>query len=264
MNNINNFENLIVTTYFSNDKGNYKGRSVLNNNIDYISPWYNSILKLKLNGVIFHDGLSNDFINKYTTDKINFLYVDSEEFSYSKNDYRFLIYYNFLKYNKNIKNIFMTDGNDVIIKNNPFSYINDNNKKYNKNFYYVCSEFRRKLKDNNFTKFNFNRINKYIKNPNKKFKIETFEKNQDNILFNAGILGGNRNNMLYFLRLMKEKFNKTFRYIPKKFHDRNINMIVFNYVIYDIIGPENAITGHPLHSLFTRYEKRNDVIFSHK
>ena len=80
MNNINNFENLIVTTYFSNDNGNYKGRSVLNNNIDYISPWYNSILKLKLNGVIFHDGLSNDFINTYTTDKIKFLYVNPEEF----------------------------------------------------------------------------------------------------------------------------------------------------------------------------------------
>ena len=264
MNNIYNFQDVIVTTYYSSNIGNYKGRSILNNDFQYISPWYNSVLKLKLNGIIFHDGLSNDFIKKYTTNNIKFIYNDPDKFLYSKNDQRFLIYYKFLKYNKNIKNIFMTDGNDVIIRNDPFNYIVDNNNKHKKDFYYVCSEYRRKLKDNNFTKFNFIRINHYIKNPDKKFKIKTFDKNKDNILFNAGILGGNRNNMLYFLRLMNEKLNNTFKYIPKQLHDRNINMIVFNYVLYDIIDENKIVTGYPLHSRFTRYEKRNDVIFSHK
>lgn len=264
MNNKNNFKDVIVTTYFSSDIGNYKGRTVPNNDFKYISPWYNSVLNLNLNGVIFHDGLSNEFIQKYTTNNIIFIYNDPEEFLYSKNDQRFLIYYNFLKYHKNIRNIFMTDGNDVIVKNNPFNYIINNNKKHNKDFFYVGSEFRRKLKDNNFTKFNFSRINKYIKNPNKQFKIKTFDKNKDNILYNAGILGGSRNNMLYFLRLMKEKFIRTFRYMSKELHDRNINMIVFNYVIYDLLDSNKIVSGYPLHSRFTRYEKIDDVIFSHK
>lgn len=255
--------NVICTTYFFNTS-HYKFKKVYKDDINYIHPWYYSVLKLKLNGIIFHDGLSEDFIIKYKTDNINFIYVDSSKFKYSQNDERFLIYYLFLKKYKYIENIFFTDGNDVTIKNNPFNYIKNNNKKNNKDFFYVGTEFRRKLKDNNFTKFNFSRINNWIQNPDKKFTFATFEENKHNILFNAGILGGSRGNMLYFLRLMKEKFNKTFRYMPINLHARNINMIVFNYVIYDHIDKNNIITGHPLHSLFTRYEKRNDVIFAHK
>ena len=40
--------------------------------------------------------MSEKFINKYQTDKIKFVYVNSSQFEYSLNDQRFLIYHDYI------------------------------------------------------------------------------------------------------------------------------------------------------------------------
>ena len=45
----------------------------------YIEKWYNSIISCDLNAVLFHDGLSDDFVSKYETDKIKFKKVSSKK-----------------------------------------------------------------------------------------------------------------------------------------------------------------------------------------
>jgi hypothetical protein len=76
---------------------NADGR-VSNNEINYIKPWYDSVNNLQLNGFVFHDNLSDEFVEQYTTNKIKFIKVG--DFEYSNNDYRFFCFRDFLKENK--------------------------------------------------------------------------------------------------------------------------------------------------------------------
>ena len=113
-------ENVIMTTYFCNKNDPQRPKRAPCNDFQYIKPWYNSIKKLGLNGVIFHDGMDETFIKKYQNDKIKFVYVDSNSYEFSLNDLRYFVYLDYIKKHKNIENIFMTDGNDVIVVKNPF------------------------------------------------------------------------------------------------------------------------------------------------
>ena len=65
--------------------------------------------------------MSEKFINKYQTNKNKFVYVNSTHFEYLLNDQRFLIYNDYISKNKDIENIFMTDGNKVTILKTPFN-----------------------------------------------------------------------------------------------------------------------------------------------
>ena len=132
----------------------------------------------------------------------------------------------------------MTDGNDVTVVKNPFKFIN------NKNIY-VGSE----IKGNK--KYILDKLNYINSNQNNyKLKLDT--------IYNAGILGGNRKNVLSFINKMIDIFNL----VNKKNIDKNINMAVFNIVSENT---KNIITGPPLHSDFKKYQNnREDVYFIHK
>ena len=52
--------------------GRMPNMHVKNNSFTYIKDWYLSIEKNNLNAVLFHDDLSNDFVDKYQTSKIKF------------------------------------------------------------------------------------------------------------------------------------------------------------------------------------------------
>ena len=44
----------------------------------------------------------------------------------------------------------------------------------------------------------------------------------------------------------------------------NLNMIVFNYVVYNVFN-QNVISGFPLNSDYKKYQnKRKDICFIHK
>ena len=91
---------VIFTTYFSekihpndpNDQwvvGKTNDGRVLQNDIKYIAPWYNSIDKLGLQGVVFYDNLTPSFIDTYQKENIQFIKVSPSDYSY--NDWRFFV-----------------------------------------------------------------------------------------------------------------------------------------------------------------------------
>ena len=85
---------------------------------------------------------------------------------------------------------------------------------------------------------------------NNKLKLDT--------IYNAGILGGNRENVIKFIKNMIYIFNL----IDNKNKDKNNNMAVFNIVSENT---KNIITGTPLHSDFKEFQNnRKDVYFIHK
>ena len=134
----------------------------------------------------------------------------------------------------------MTDGNDVTIVNNPFNFINNND-------IYIGTE-EETIKDK-LDWFNKKCINEDLKN--------SLDKNKFEIILNAGIIGGTRENILDLL----EKMNKMFKNYANK--DCDINMQVLNVVGYDDL--KNKKISKKLNSKFKHYQHyRDDVYFIHK
>ena len=189
--------------------------------------------------------MSEKFIKQYENDNIKFEYVDSSKFEYSLNDQRFLIYYDYINKHPEISNVFMTDGNDVKIVKNPFNNICNN----------LCiGSEKGKIKTNKWLQ---NKIN--ILNSNNNLNCEWKNKNVN--IYNAGILGGNRQIVLRFLKEMEN----IFMVLDEKQKTENLNMAIFNYVIFNNFNTNNILTGNMLHSVFKNYENnRIDIYFIHK
>lgn len=234
-----NKKDVIMTTYFCKNKDIHHDQFAPCEDIRYIGNWYFSIKKLKLNGIVFHDSLSKDFVKKYETQTIKFIYIDSSKFTHSLNDQRFLIFYDYINKNKEINNIFLTDGNDITVRKNPFEYID------NKNIYIGSEE--NTIED---------KLDWFNKECVKDILIQKLVKIKDKTILNAGIVGGKREILLNFLK----RLNNVFNLLEDK--DCNINMIVMNIVGHNT---KNKKYGGKLNSRFKFYENfREDVYFIHK
>jgi hypothetical protein len=236
-------DSVVMTTYFCGLNDSHKNYISPCNDIRYIGNWYFSMKQLKLNGVIFHNNLSKEFVKKYTTDYIKFVKVDSSKFQNSLNDERFIIYYKYLLKHKNIKNIFMTDGNDITVVKDPFMYL----KKFS-NKILVGSE------EDDID----NKLDWFIK-PCLDINIRNYLiQIKDNTILNAGIIGGKRKNILNFLK----KISNYFLNNPNK--ECNINMHLVNYILYKDFK-DTIKYGGKLNSRFKFYENfRKDIYFIHK
>ena len=102
-----------------------------NNCFEYIKNWYESIHSLQLNAILFHDGLSKEFISNYTTENFQFQFVNNEKLhpKLYPAEWRFIVYYDYLIESSNdIKSkydyILFTDVSDVIIQRNPIHFFN--------------------------------------------------------------------------------------------------------------------------------------------
>jgi len=72
-----------------------------NASFDHIHMWYNSLVKHDLCGVLFHDCFDDEFVDRYTTDKIQFIRDDNiRNQSLSPNDYRYVKFNQYLKKNR--------------------------------------------------------------------------------------------------------------------------------------------------------------------
>lgn len=92
------------------------------NNFEYIKPLYESCFKKKIHLIIFHDSLSDRFIQKYQTKRIIFRKTQLSSKGISINDERYCIYYKYLLENP-YKYILTSDISDVYINKNPFEFM---------------------------------------------------------------------------------------------------------------------------------------------
>lgn len=237
-------KNIICTTYFCSKKDPQSPRHVSNNSYEYIKPWYESINKLDLNGIIFYDNLEESFINQYSNNNVSFIYYKPEK--YSLNDARFYAYKNYLDSN-NIDNIFMTDVCDVYIKKDPFKFINKNN-------IYVGSD------EPSTPTFG---SNSYLLTMAHKAVVAGLRMSKSMLEYpccNAGVIGGHVDIIKPFL----DNMCATFDFLNS---EGNNNMTVLHYVLDKFHRPieDKLVTGFPLTSAFKKYELNNEeVYFVHK
>ena len=191
---------LILTSYFSKKKhpnspndahvvGRTADGTVSSNEISYIRPWYESVKRLGLNAVVFHDDLTEEFVEEYSTDLISFEKVG--DFEYSNNDFRFFCFDNYLHFNQSFDFIFHTDASDVTVVKDPSSLFTDHPNVD----YFACKD---SIKLNQFNymwahdKYNFDDRVQFLLN------YDTWD------LINMGVVGGRYADMRDFYKRFRE------------------------------------------------------------
>lgn len=246
-------DGIILTSYFSakqhpqlgdpHIEGVANDGRVWQNDISYIKRWYDSINKLELNGVVIHDNLSDAFVEKFTTDHVQFHKVPVSE--YSNNDYRFFCFRDWLR-NHPYDWVFHNDGSDVTVVQNPSKLIEDN-PEYD---YYTCKDT---WLLSEFPYLNFHRHFNWQ-------NYMTFAMNQASWdLINMGVVGGKYDKMLEFYT----KFAEVRESMEPK--PLNSDMWILQYLLRDQINHRGVLIGEPVTSIYKGYESdRKDVYFIHK
>jgi hypothetical protein len=199
---------------------------------DLILPWWRSVVKNKLSATIFHDGLPDKFISKYKTKKVLFQRVSLG--NRSLNDERFYVYLRFIKEHRDIKKIIMTDLFDVEFFADPFRIIGSSHQLY------TCHErpgYNRTWFDKKYRQVYGTRYNRHP------------------VLYNAGVIGGMRKNIVLLLRKMCDDFNVASAGI-------NANMAVYNRCAQGFFS--RVMSGRPFTSRFYSYERGGDFCIRHK
>lgn len=233
--------NCIFTTYFT--KGNDPQRTTkwLKDDFNKIKDFYNSVLQHDLNCLIFHDGLSELFIDTYQTENIKFQYSDSSNLNLI--DVRWSLYKNYLEAHQEIENLFCLDISDIVIQNNPFPHIVDG-KIY-------CGDEEDVNGKSNWMLHGYDCLNNQdIKNNSRNY----LEKK----ILNAGILGGNRKIVLEAMYKISDILEKS------NVKHATVDMAALNYVLYTYF-PSAIVHGYPVNTIYNKYEKdKHTAWFRHK
>ena len=244
---------VILTSYFSKKKhpnsssdnhviGREKDGRVIQGSIKYIEPWYNSVCDLNIEGRVFYDDLSDEFIKEYETDKIKFIKVEISD--YSNNDWRFFCYRNFLEENK-FDSVFLSDGSDVTVVKDPSEIVNSTNHDL-----YVCKD---SIKLDEFPYLGFHKSQDWDD-----YVLMCLNKTRWPLI-NMGVLGGSYKNIIDFLNIFCEVRSEMGN------ADFNANMWIGQYVFRSLFKDKSIMIGEPFTSEFKKYQDdRKDVYFIHK
>lgn len=254
---------VILTCYFTKKPDPHFGIVRAKPDIEYIAPWYESVVKLKLKGIVIHDGLEMDFIEQYQNQYVQFRKYDAG--NYSIFEERWFAYYLFISQIKAQK-VFCTDANDVFITANPFEFV------CREETIYIGRDNANKVKDSG-----------WLLDELSAFEIDSNEKTpavfKYQNLYNAGVTGGHRKVLLFFLARVIDLVLKTTTSSHK-------DMTLLNLVIHYYFGPnidsqlysqrlvdplndqgtssEHIVSGFPLNSGFKKFELNSRAYFIHK
>eukprot|EP00961_Rhodomonas_salina_P183867 2482044-Rhodomonas_salina.1 len=245
-------EPFVMTTFFTSRADPQRGSNPRERRgFSYISQWHQSLQRLGLHGVVFTDSADLHELQKLSTDKIIFVKVRIDAYrSQSLNDVRFFVYRDFLRsLKRKPAMVFMTDGSDVAIVQNPFpSFVKDNTL-------YLGGIRPNKLWKNDWMLGQFRRMQRgYERNSTGFFKYDDILQHDT---VNAGVIGGETSVVLELLDRMTELFDM-FDPAP------DINMGVLNVVAWRHFQGR-MVYGDPVVSKFKKYEYwRRNIYFRHK
>jgi hypothetical protein len=257
-------KNVIVTCYFTGKPDPQSG--LLRNDADfkYIQPWYESLEKLGIDGIILHDGLSDSFIQKYQTNKIQFRFCEMG--NYSIFEERWFLYHILISKLEKLEMVFLTDSNDVYINSNPFTQFNNNRKLY------VGRDNANRIKDSGWL---LDELNDYINESRLKVPKSYFFQSA----YNAGVVGGSKDTMFFLTSkmvdlIMNSNSNKHkdmsilnlsihFHFAPKlSKHNYSQKLVDTNDDQYSC--SELVFTGFPFNSGFKDFDFNSKAVFIHK
>lgn len=196
---------------------------------EIVKEWIESIRRLNLDGYIFHDGLSEEFIDKWEDDSDRVIFIGPVQWTteWGPDEERFAIYRNFLaEHHKSFDYALLTDVSDVQFHADPFMVITDPINLY------IGSEPHL---------IGHSIVGDWMKAAYGKVDFA------DRPTLNPGIVGGHVETLLSFLNRWLKEMTKAVKPAPLP-----IDIAAFNRLIYREKIP--YITGQPLHTRFKKCE----------
>ena len=244
-------KNLILACHLTGIFDVNRNNVLTDNDTSLIVEWADSIKRLNLTGIVFHNSLSNSAINTFRNENIRFISIPSPN-NFNPNVYRYFIYRDFLLNKKQkIENLFITDITDVTVAINPFTaplFIENPNAIF-------CGDEPKMLDNewmfNHSTHFR-NQISGY-QSYEEQFKEDT--------LLNCGIIGGNSKIMVKLIDDLCEVHASYNKMNTTAFTG---DMGAFNFIIRTKYN-SHLRHGEPVNTVFKEYQNdRTDCWFRHK
>ena len=202
--------------------------------------------RLGLPLVVFHDQLSEGFVNRESNEFVSFVRVTTDT-SQSVNDQRFLFFRDWLSRNV-FENVFCSDGFDVRVNRNPFELVDDSADLW-------VGVHRDWTIDDSTSD------GRYVSRMMRHFYGEVPESVHGKPILMAGTWGGRYQHVLRSLVMLVNEIDAI--HIDKP--GENCNLAAFNRMAYGEIGGDRIWkNGAPLHSVFRAFDFEADVCFVHK
>jgi hypothetical protein len=233
---------VIITSYFFSKPNPQSGKFVAGDSIEYIFPWISSVCFNKLQGIIIHDGLSDEFVNKHASN--NVVFYKYQVGALSLNDERYVAVDEILR-SYHFRRVLITDGSDLFIKKNPFEFMKDPTLLYFGSDMPSCELVR----DNPWCMRKLQQL--------AAIKSDMIDLEESFLRFkyvNAGVIGGWYEKMKAFVEGLALGLSGL--------NDGNHNMMFMNYLLWKYGIPH--FSGPPLTSPFKKYELDGNYYIVHK
>lgn len=243
--------NLVCASLFTGVFDVNRNEMLSDDNFHLIRKWCESIQKLGLKGIVFHNNFSEKTISEVQLECINFIKVDFNV-RLNANVYRYLVYLDFLKeHGSQIKNLFFTDIADVEVVKSPFDELIFSSHPNS----LFCGD-EEKIVNNPWMRDHCTHLRNHIPE-----FIDFEEINGSEILLNCGVIGGKTAVMVELLEKLCE-IHLTYTVSNKT--PFTLDMGAFNYVARTSFS-DRIIHGFPVTTRFKYYEDyREDCWFRHK
>lgn len=244
-------ENLVCATLLTGLYDVNRNEQLSEDNFDLVRGWYNSVVQLKMRGLIFHNTFSEKTTKRYENEYVTFARVNFDK-QLNANVFRYLVYQEFIEtYSSWIKGIFVTDIADVEVVMNPFSqplFLQNPTALF-------CGDEPKPLANEWM-----NDHSTHLRNAIPGFRAYE-QANQHQPLLNCGVIGGT---VQVMQPLMDSLANLHRQYTPQNTTAYTLDMGAFNYVARTRFGPQ-ILHGAPVNTVFKGYEAtRNNCWFRHK
>ncbi len=244
-------ENLICATLLTGRYDVNRNEQLSEDNFELVREWYNSVIRLNMRGVIFHNTFSEKTCTQFGNEHVTFMSVNFDK-QLNANVFRYLVYQEFIEtYAAFLNALFVTDSADVEVVMNPF-----NQPLFVQNPTALFCGDEPKLLDNTWM------INHSTHLRNTVPGFGTYEAaNQHKTLLNCGVIGGT---LQVMQPLMNELATLHRQYTSQNTTPYTLDMGAFNYVARTRFGTQ-LLHGAPVNTIFKGYEAdRTNCWFRHK
>jgi len=243
-------KNLILGCHISGVYDVNRSQILSDDDFSIIEKWANSISKLNLQAIIFHNNFSEETTSKHQSEHLLFVTI-THDIQFNPNVFRYSVYSQFIrKYSDAIESLFVTDVSDVLVLKNPFIqplftansdfvFCGDEPTKWDNEWMYEHgSHLRSRIKD-------FGAVE---------------ATNKSNSLLNCGIIGGH-------IQTIKPLLESIWQ-IHKNYNFDNTtsftgDMGAFNYMMRKNYN-NRILHGAPVNSEFKAYFDDGSNWFMHK
>mmetsp|Transcript_21322 Transcript_21322/g.38986 ORF Transcript_21322/g.38986 Transcript_21322/m.38986 type:complete len:308 (+) Transcript_21322:50-973(+) len=249
----------VVSTFFT-QKGDWQDHGEhVEPKFRKIAGFYRSVLSTpNVHVVILYDKLPKNFTARYThLGKFEFQMVNLTAYDalLGVNDVRFVVFRDFLHTRPDYSVVFFTDLFDVKVLRNPCPLVMQRSPRK----IFVGSEVQHSL-DFKWMRKRFEDMGgKYLE-----WYRRATQKDKAMVIFNAGLLGGRRGQVMAFLENLAAVEEDSLLLTRQRGHEVDVNMGAFNWVVYQHTSRNQRVTGHPLHSDFGANRPLPHDIFKHK